>query len=186
MRTFLSNFRNHFNLTAVLLFLSLPARAQYLSVASSTDGNGLFTYTFGSSSSALIWGTQTNLGIIVPSYGIVEISTPADWTYSIENETVIHFLPKTEPVYIGEPAVTFTVRSTSTSAVAYTNGPGLGEYSRGLVVGNVYTLPDHNNVAGGYESFSFLGPEAIPEPTTLLFAAAALLLIGWRGAHGSH
>jgi hypothetical protein len=184
MRAFLSYFRNQFTLSAVLLLLSLPATAQQLSVTSSTDGNGLFTYTFGSSSTSLIWGAQTNQGILLPSFGILEISTPPDWTYSIQNETTIYFVPKSGLVYIGEPEVTFTVRSSSTSAVTYTNTTYFSDYSRGLIVGNVYTLPDHNILAGGYESFSFLGPEAIPEPTTLLFAAAALLLIGWRGRQG--
>jgi len=176
MRAFLPNLRTQFSLTAILLLLPLSAKSQQLAVTSSTDGNGLFTYTFGTSSSSLIWGTQTNQAIILPSFGILAITTPPDWTYSIQNETNIYFTPKSGLVYIGEPDVTFSVRSSSTSAVPYTNTTFFAEYSRGLIGGNVYTLPDHVGVAGGYESFSFLGPAVIPEPAVLHFAAPLLLL----------
>jgi hypothetical protein len=67
--------------------------------------------------------------------------------------------------------------------VTYADPLGLGgPYERGAIVGNVYSLPDHVNIAGGYETFEFLGPQAVPEPASalLLLAAPLLLRSRWR------
>jgi hypothetical protein len=73
-----------------------------ISASSSTDGNGLYTYTFGTQNPSYIWGTQTNLGFLLPFYGILEVHPPTNWSYFVEDDHYIHVFPN-QPVYIGEP-----------------------------------------------------------------------------------
>ena len=155
---------NHFVGGSLLcLAATLPAQP-FLSVTSSTDGNGLFTYTFGMANPSYVWGVFTNQALVLPSYGILGVTTPPGWNYFIEDDHYIHLQPDAQPVFIGEPSLTFSVLSSFTSSTMYTNLFGAPPYERGIVVGTVFSVPDHAGIAGGYEMFEFLGPQVVPEP----------------------
>jgi hypothetical protein len=64
-------------LLGIILAASWTASAQPLFlVTSTTDGNGLFSYTFNLASSSDIWGVSTNgggAGILIQSHGILNV-----------------------------------------------------------------------------------------------------------------
>src|ERR1041385_3982 len=86
-----------------------------------------------------VWGVFTNDAFLLPSYGILGVTTPAGWNYYIENaggQDYIHLRPDTQPVFIGEPSVTFSVLSSSTASIMYADALGSNSpYQRGAVVG---------------------------------------------------
>ena len=108
--------------------------------------------------------------------------SPPGWTATVNPNEVISWRPTSGPAFLGQPAVTFAVQSSYTDAIAYDQVSGL--YERGMVIGVAYTLPDHHAVAGGYERFSFLGPE-VPEPSSFVLVVFAALL-GSRARRSLH
>jgi hypothetical protein len=54
-------------------------------------------------------------------------------------------------------------------------------YRQGIIGGELVTLPNHQPFALGFQTFSYLGPQMIPEPSGgALLVAGALCL--WRAA----
>jgi hypothetical protein len=145
-----------------------PAQ-NFLTVNSANDGQGLFSYTFDLGPDPYVWRLDGQINL--QSHGILEIGTPAGWNASVDQNEVISWQP-TEPVYLGQPPLTFWVRSSSAEAMTYDQLDG--PYQRGILIGVACTLPDHQTLLGGYQAFSFVGPVVVPEPSTpgLLLAAA--------------
>jgi len=134
-----------------------------------------------------VWGVYTNDAIVLPSQGILNVITPPGWTYTIEDTNSIHLRPTTQPVFVGEPDVTFSVLSSSTASTMYSDPLGSASpYAMGLVLGNVFTVPDYVNLAGGYESFAFLGPQVVPEPGVSVLACAGALCLLMRRLRHAH
>jgi hypothetical protein len=145
---------------------ALSACAQGFSVSSTTDGHGLFSYTFSLDGSSYVWGLPSDTGeIVVQSHGILDVISPPGWTASVDNNNIINWHPTNGTVYLGEPQVTFSVLSSFTGAITYDQPFGSGGYQMGFVFGSVYTLPDYQYVATGYEDFSFIGPQIPQEPS---------------------
>jgi len=167
----------------IILACSWTVSAQtYVSVSSTNDGNGLFSYTFSlGSDSSYVWGVSADNGdIVIPSHGILDIISPPGWTATVDSNEIITWQPTSdECVFIGQPPLTFSVQSSSTEAVLYDEllGSGAG-YQQGAVFGTFCTNPDHQGVALGYEMFSFFGPEEVPEPSSFALFAFAALLVG--------
>lgn len=168
-------------IVGILLAGSGTVSAQnYVSVSNTNDGNGLFSYTFNlASGSSYVWGLNADQGnILIPSYGILDIISPPGWTATVDANEIIDWRPTSSDwAFIGQPSLTFSVQSSSTVAVLYDNLPG-NNYSEGLVGGTLFTVPDHQGVAGGFEYFSFLGPQVVPEPSSFVLFTFATLLVG--------
>src|SRR5881392_2440133 len=101
------------------LFASLSsALGQGLSVSSSTDGNGLYTYTFSKGTQPFVWGLSINTSIYLQSYGVIETTQPTNWTASFDTFCRIVWTVPNGIDYIDDP-VTVTVRSTFKTSRTY-------------------------------------------------------------------
>jgi hypothetical protein len=169
----------------IILACSWTVDAQSnVSVSSTTDGNGLFSYTFNlNDSSPYVWGLNDTEGDLqIPSYGILNIISPPGWAATVDSNDIITWQPTSSDwVYLGQPPLTFSVQSSSTVAVPYDQIGEPGDtYIEGGVAGTLCTASDHVGVAGGFERFSFLGPQEVPEPSTYALFAFAILLAAPR------
>jgi hypothetical protein len=144
----------------------------YLSVSSTTDGNGLFSYTFDLGSSGYVWGVSSG-GVSIQVYGVENVISPSGWSATIGTNDLIIWRPIDGTAYLGQPPVTFSVQSIYSGVVNYDQTAPLSPYQKGAVIGAVFTASDHQYEGGGYENFSFLGPAPVPEPTTLTLLGLA-------------
>jgi hypothetical protein len=150
------------------LTLSAQLTPMPCQVQSSSDGHGVFTYTFSRGSAQYVWGIDTNSGqILMPSCGVLEIHEPADWTHSIDPSGMITWTLTNGAAFLDDP-ITFSVRSCLAESAICGDGwssiPSYtqGRYAAGLILGVSYWLPGRTNVAGGgYQCFTFTGP-ALP------------------------
>jgi len=168
-------------LLGILVAASWTASAQPLfTVDSTTDGNGLFSYTFTQADPSYIFGVSANVGgggIFIQSYDILDVISPPGWTASVDSTGFIDWYPTSGTVFIGQPPLTFSVQSSSTEAITYDQNSGA--YFEGILAGEAYTLPDLQPVIGGVERFSFLGPQlVVPEPSSFALFAIGIPLIG--------
>ncbi len=168
--------------TLILASARMVSAQENISVSSTTDGNGLFSYTIDLGSSSYVWGVSSDNGdVYIPSYGILDVISPTGWTASVDAYQGITWVPTSGAVYLGQPSVTFSIISSSTETALYDQPLGSGGYQKGAVFASLYTQSDHQGVALGYEEFSFIGPEAVPEPSGIvLFSFAVLLAVVTR------
>ena len=153
-------------LVATLIFASTwMALAQgNVSVSSTTDGHGLFSYTFDLGSTSYVWGISPDNGdIYIQSHGILEVITPPGWAATVDVNEFITWQPTNGTIYIGQPPLTFSIISSYTNSILYDQwGTSDPVYLKGLIGGTLFTVPDHQGVGGGFETFSFLGPQVAP------------------------
>ena len=81
-----------------------------LSVTSSTDGNGLYTYTFSKGSQPYVWGLSTTTAIYLKSYGVLETSQPTNWSAKFDGSGRIVWSVANGIAFLDAP-VTVSVRS---------------------------------------------------------------------------
>ena len=176
-----------------LIVVSGPCtlNAAMLSVQSSTDSNGLYSYTVTRGLDSYLWGGGSNmLSIVIPTLGLVATYDPPGWV-SASNlpDSVVWRYTGTDTWVVENGPVTFSLRSSYPEPALYDGTAGSGMYQRGMVLGEVYTTNralyqsvSSNDVTSvnvvGYERFALLGP-AVPEPCALL---ALLLLLNRRRA----
>jgi len=165
---------------AILILASawMASAQSSVSVTSSTDGNGLFSYTFNLGTSPYVWGISPDNGdIVMQSHGILDIISPPGWAATVDANELITWQPTSGTVYVGESPLTFSVLSSYTDSTVYDQwGVEDPTYLAGLIGGSLYTISDHQGVALGYETFSFVGPQ-VPEPSALALGVLALLLV---------
>jgi hypothetical protein len=172
---------NQFWILALAIFLSckgLSSAQPLINVASSNDGNGLFSYTFSLGNPTYAWGLSTNNGFLTMRFhGIQQAFNPLGWVSSIDtNDVVTWRCLNSSLVLLGSPAITFSIQSSSFQPVLYNDFTSPDDpYPRGLMVGGAYEISSHNGIAGGYETFSYVGPAIVPEPATTSIIAVALL-----------
>ena len=153
-------------------------------VDTATDGNGLFSFTFRRGEPDLVWAvTSTGAAnsLVFPCYGAEQLIVPSGWNGSLANGLVsLGYGGSENPVFLD--GVTFSVRSSSVGTMLY-DGATLEPGGRGLVSGLLYTYPTPQLLlGGGFTTFSFIGPAAVPEPSAgvLLLAATPFLRRAFR------
>ena len=166
---------------AVLLCGLITARAHSnpnISVTSTNNGNGLFSYTFTLANPNFAWGFSTNQTTMTMRFhGVESVFSPAGWTSQIDtNDFVTWRYLNADLVLLGDPSITFAIQSSSTTSALYDMfGSPDPDYPRGIVVGSIYDAPNRTPLLGGYETFSYIGPAVVPEPSSsALFLAAAI------------
>jgi hypothetical protein len=175
----MSKLLNTFHIGALgILVWSCTASAQSLvRVASATDGNGLFSYTFAPVSSSYIWGVSPGNGIVLQSHAVLETISPPGWVASVDADELVSWTAASGTVFMDVP-LTFSVRSAFTGVALYDQLLGSGDiYQGGIVGGMAYDLADYSEITVGLERFSFFGPQVIPEPSCLAVAALGGLLV---------
>ncbi len=152
-----------------------------VSVISSNDGNGLFTYTVSSADEPYYFGGDTNLlKIIIPSAAVVSTSNPPGWYSTIDiHNTVTWRCTNSFLWYIDGASRKFSLLSSFPETCVYT-----GSFA-GLVQGEIYNTNYSLYVSGatnavvsqnvvGYEHFDFEGP-AVPESGLLVWFIALFI-----------
>jgi len=166
---------------ATLVFTSawMASAQQNVSVSSTTDSHGLFTYTFDLGPAPYVWGISPDNGdIFMQSHGILQVISPPGWTATVDANEFITWQPTSGTVYVGESSLTFSVLSSYTDSILYDQwGVSDPDYLKGMIGGTLFTVPDHQGVTGGFETFSFLGPQVVPEPSCFGIIGFAFLLV---------
>jgi hypothetical protein len=153
----------------------------FLNVTSTTDGNGLYSYTFSLGNQPFVWGLGPDSGnFYLQSHGILEVITPPGWGATVDANEGISLQPISGLVFIGEPPVTFSVLSSSTQSVLYDGLPGSVPYPSGVIVGGFYTYPDHQHPEAAFMYFPMVGPQEVPEPASFELLVFAALIGGGR------
>jgi len=170
--------------TLILASTWMALAGEYVSVSSTTDGHGLFSYTFDLGSPLYVWGIQPDNGdISIQSHGILEVISPPGWVATVDANEFITWQPTNGTIYIGQPPLTFSVISSNTNSILYDQwGISNPVYLKGIISGSLYTIPDYQGVALGFETFSFLGPQV--EPTCLLSIQSDgdAVILSWTNA----
>src|SRR5882762_5410672 len=73
----------------------------YVSLNSTTDGAGLFSYTFSRNNSGYVWAPGANQGLYLESHGILEIISPPGWTATVDTGDFISWRPPGTTVFFG-------------------------------------------------------------------------------------
>ena len=158
--------------------------ASMMNVESYTDGNGQFWYTFSRGDDNWFYNLGTNGygGITLKIEGLTSISCPSNWTYSHEPGKAIHFNAIDSMWILDTNTVTLSVSSELTNIIKYTANPNITyyplenlPYSMGYISGTAVDA-EHNAVSGSIELFSFIGPSAMPQPssTSLVLTASSM------------
>ena len=164
-------------LAAMALASVEPAFADMLTVTSTNDAHGLFTYTFSRGSDPYVWGLSTNGdAIYMQFYGVSELIPPPNWTASIDSSGRIVWSVTNDLVYLDSP-VTFSVRSIFSTARLYNAAPSApSAFSQGLVIGDAYQRPNPESFGLGYEYLDMVGPD----PTALTIKKVNnSVVLGW-------
>ena len=174
-------------LLGAALLATVPASAEvylsqslFLNVQSSSDDNGNFTYTLSGSADNpdfSFYFTPGSGTISIQACGVLGIQSPSGWQGSVGSDGLVTWqYAGPGGVWLNDAPLTFTVHSSISTATLY-DGEAL--YPRGITAGPYDEFGNPNNGGWGTESFSYLGPVAVPEPaaTAILAAGAALLTI---------
>jgi|GEM_PF-591165 len=186
-----------FRLGAVMLVMAglvVPAtsRASMLAVQSTTDSNGLFTYTVLRGPEPYVWGgSNATLSLAFPVLGMQSASASPGWSVTSTAAGVIWSYTGAVTWLVDTAPAIFAVSSALVMPVAYDSLATTALYQQGTLLGDVFgtnQAPYPRSVSGevssvnvtGYERFSFIGP-ALPEPF-LVCALAVLGALGLRRA----
>ena len=160
------------------------ANAQLISVLSTNNGNGLFSYTFTLGNPSYAWGFSTNESeLTMRFHGIQTAFSPAGWISEVETDDFVTWrYVNTDLVLLGNPSITFAIQSSSIGTALYDNilGSPVPDYPRGIVVGSVYDVTTLTGFAVGYETFSYIGPTLVPEPSAVALFGVAFCFVGSR------
>jgi len=173
--------------TTIFLFSSMLTRANLISVISSHDGTGMFTYSVSSSSSPFYFGGDSNmLKVVIPSAGVMETYSPDGWYSTVDASNIVTWLcTNSSSRYIDESPLEFKIESIYKHSTNYSGHAGT-LWQKGYVAGEVYdtnyflySSVTTNGVASinvvGYEKFEFTGP-MIPEPALLIIYYLAFVI----------
>ncbi len=154
-----------------------------LSVTSSTDGNGLYTYTFSKGSQPYVWGLSTTTAIYLQSYGVLETSQPTNWTANFDGSGRIVWSVANGIAFLDAP-VTVSVRSIFKTSRMYTNwGDDPIVFRQGFVLGQIYDITNHTVLGEGVENFASVGPD--PTALTIRQTNSSVVVSWYSGVSNS-
>jgi len=165
---------------AVLLAGRISAQNLMLSVSSSNNGRGLYSYTFTNGSSVFFWGiSPSSPGIYLQSCGVLQTFQPAGWTATVSPGGLVNWQVTNGNFYFDQ-GVTLSVLSSSTVPRIYNDPSGSTFFSTGTLLGEIYT----NNtpaslLGGGTASFAYVGPNTNSAPTLACVQSTNGITIGW-------
>lgn len=169
--------------TAFLLQMTPAAADDTITVNSSDDGHGLYSYTFlpGSTNEYFSLGS-----IIIQSHGILGTTQPPGWTVSIDTNDNIEW-DYTDNYLPLSNSVTFSVQSGYPVPRLYNDFNYPSELAEGFLFLIVYSEPDQGGeLGGGYERFSYFGPSTNGAPTVYLQTVDTNIVVGWHAAAVGH
>ena len=157
-----------------------------ISVQSSTDSNGVYSYSVSLGNEPLTFGGEGSLSMQIPSQYVQDIVSPDGWISELSEDGVMWSCTNNDARITSQPIV-FSLKSSIAGWTNYITSSD--DYPAGKVIGSVYNTNGTLYTTGiytndfimsmnivGYESFSFIGP-IIPEPTLLLLITIPLLII---------
>jgi hypothetical protein len=158
----------------------ISAQNGMLSVISSNNGRGLYTYTFTNGGSIFFWGlSPISQGIYLQSYGVIQTTQPAGWTATVTPGGLVNW-QVTNGTFYFDQGVTLSVFSSFAVPRYYNDDTGGTFFSTGTLLGEIYT---NDSVAsflgGGSTSFVYVGPNTNNAPTLACAPAVNGLTLGW-------
>ena len=154
-----------------------------LTVVSSDNGRGLYSYTFTNGNSIFFWGlSPSSPGIYLQSYGVTQTIQPPGWTATVSPSGLVTW-QVTNGIFYFDQGVTLSVLSTCAVPRLYNDKTGNSFFSTGTLLGEIYT----NNtplsfLGGGSSSFSYVGPNTNSAPTLACSQDQNGITISWPTA----
>ena len=164
-----------FLLSQTILFNCITF-GKMITVVSSNEGSGIFTYKISAGSAPYFFGGSNNLlKIVIPSAHVSETFDPPGWTSTIDAGSKVTWSFTNSAIeYIDATEFEFSLKSFSLKQTNYT------DLAKGFVRGEIFSndyspfsitsnpLLSSANIIGT-ESFKFIGPNpVIPEPSLFL------------------
>ncbi|NLF41023.1 hypothetical protein GX586_16390 [bacterium] len=172
----------------IALLATRAAQASLVSIESSSDNHGLFTYRVTRNDDQYTLGSASQLlAFSVRAYQVVSTVSPPGWMCSNAGDTMLTWTcTNTAAAIIDDNALEFSFNSAVPNVVSYTDPSFAEQYPQGVIAGEVYDgasrarFPSGDAVSAanvaGQERFVHLGP-LVPEPAgmTAVLGACALL-----------
>ena len=133
-----------------------------MTVASYTDGNGLFSYTFSGGTNDTYRFQSPE--IYIQASFVVSTDSPIGWETTIESDSIVWKWTGTVPLIVNNIPFTLSVYCSQTGSIVNENG---------IIAGEIYYEVPPSSVPPaelvGYNKFSYLQP--IPEPNSVMLVA---------------
>jgi len=152
--------------TATAAFcLTLACYGATLTVVSSNNGTGRFSWSYTKGDEPFIWRLDSVNGTIgIQTYGVEQVFTPSGWSVSNDGNDFLQWTYTSGTWYVENTAVVFAVQSTFTNSTLYTND--IGEFfPKGTLIGTICDT-DHVAIAPGLERHVITGPQPRPRFST--------------------
>jgi hypothetical protein len=150
---------------------------------SSTDGQGLYTYTFTNDATIVVWGFDDGDAIAIPSYGVKQVFAPAAWTTAVNEVGYITFHHTNGTYFVEDTPLTFQIESHFIQSITYTSTVPSDFFPSGTAGDTAYYKAGHGYAATGLQRFDILGP--LPTPAfgtnTLVGDLLTLNMVGLAG-----
>jgi hypothetical protein len=170
----------------VLLACSVVPRAAadlWLTVASTNNSAGLYSFTLSHGESPEVWGvTGGGSYILTQFHGIQQVYPPAGWSATVDTNEVITWQPTNGLVYLSVP-VTFAVQSVFAVPHTYSDAFSSSDpYSQGYVTGGLYDPPSTTPDFTGLDYFSYVGPDTNSGPILSIQLVGTNAIVSWPKA----
>lgn len=160
--------------TAFMLVLA-AANGATLSVVSSNNGTGLFTWTFTKGDESTVWRLDGTFGSIgIQSYGVQQAFTPAGWAVTNDGSDFLQWTYTNGTWYMEDTPVAFSIQSVFTNSTLYTNDLG-NFFPNGALAGTI-CQSNHTPIAPGFDQFVITGPQPRPNFSSLTLSNSLLYL----------
>ena len=123
----------------IIIFFTLITEANLISVESSTDGYGMFTYLISSGVAPFYFGGNFDvLKVAIPSAGVLETHGPEGWYSEIDdNDTVTWLYTNSYIGFIDKSHLEFSIKSVYAQSTNYSDTTGT-LWQKGYVAGDIY------------------------------------------------
>lgn len=159
-----------------LLACAVSAQEGPVAVESTTDFRGSFTYTFAHSNypwCAFFGGTSE--GIVVQCFGITNYTVPPGWILTAHTGDVVGWYYPEGTFYLDHTSITFSLQTTWTNFVEYTNALGAPFYGQGVIGAHECRTNERGGEIVFFQKFCPVGP-AVPHVGCASSAPSAVVL----------